>query len=653
MNLKHIEEVSINRAGRAPYNFVPLPDKVFIPDYEPPDGSKYKKELLNGWIDFNVECLTDIYIRGMWPLDEYANKGAAIKDQTEPFLVAGKPVIPGSALRGMIRTLVEILSSAPLRQMSDERLFMRGVGVGGNPNDDSFETHAEAYHARMEKIKAGYLYAMRDGWYIKPAKNIEGAGKGYLPYELEKIKHPKKYWKREWGYFEVKDVKVLRFERSSRNRKKPRDKGDYKWYSGYLVCSGNMEGKKNQWVVNEESNDKVDIPEWDVEAYKEAGCTQELKRRNFNYTEDGKKGLPCFYVEWKDNDGQKHITFGHTPYFRIPYVNTLKDANPQLKEYEDDKDFAQVLFGTASDKKDGSERRGWRGRVSFEDAFFAEGKDIPYHKEKVRVKVLGTPKPTTYQHYLVQDSDNVKDIHHWDSEDAIIRGYKYYWHRPKAGYKCLSSKHEEKPGDVHTEIQPVFAGSVFKARLRFENLYKEELGALLVALKLPIGCAHKIGMGKPLGLGSIKIRDHEVYLVDREKRYSSFLDDSGRLSSGTERMEDREVDELKDAFANLVSDAQCENVEELWKTERFKELRALLEYDNLPPNWNARTRYLSFGKVRRGEKTYNYNEYIRIRRTKKDGGGKQKRRVLPRPTQVLKGKVPDDPLPPFEGSCES
>lgn len=642
--LKHIEVVSPNRAGRAPYNFVPLPDKVFIPDYELPDGTKYQRALLTGWIDFKVECHTDIYIRGMWPLEKYTNAGTNTKEQTEPFLVAGKPVLPGSALRGMIRTLVETLSSAPLRQMSDERLFMRGVGASYSQEDSSFESHSKAYHARMGDIKAGYLYAIRNGWYIKPAKIIEGADKGYLSYRY------KDNWRREKGYFKVKGYEVIEFKTVNETRGMPQDNGDYKWYSGFLVCSGSIPRKKNQWVVNEEdTKGKVTIPEWDVEAYKEAGCTQKLKRKDFNYVE-GKVGLPCFYVEWEDNDGQKHVTFGHTPYFRIPYVNTLKDANPQLKEYEHDKDFAQVLFGIASDKnKDGKENKGWRGRVFFEDATFVGSKDVPYYKEKVRIKVLGTPKPTTYQHYLVQESEDVREIRHWDSEDAIIRGYKYYWHRPKAGYKCLSSEHKKKPGDVHTEIQPVFEGSVFKGRLRFENLHEEELGALLFALKLPVGCAHKIGMGKPIGLGSVKIKDFEVYIVDREKRYSSFLGDNGRLSTGKRRVGDEEVGKLKDAFAKLVSDGECENVKDLWETERLRELRALLQYDKLPHNWNARTRYLFFGRIP-GNKP-NYNEYIHISWQKYMPP--QKRRVLPRPTQVLKGKVPSDSLPPFKDSCES
>ena len=75
------------------------------------------------------------------------------------------------------------------------------------------------------------------------------------------------------------------------------------------------------------------------------------------------------------------------------------------------------------------------------------------------------------------------------------------------------------PNDTqHTIIRPVKAGISFKGRIRFENLADIELGALLCALKLPDGCAHKLGMGKPLGLGSIKV-DSKLYLVDRVARY--------------------------------------------------------------------------------------------------------------------------------------
>ncbi|MFS8522667.1 MAG: RAMP superfamily CRISPR-associated protein, partial [Micromonosporaceae bacterium] len=68
---------------------------------------------------------------------------------------------------------------------------------------------------------------------------------------------------------------------------------------------------------------------------------------------------------------------------------------------------------------------------------------------------------------------------------------------------------------------------MFRSRITFTNLTDGELGALLRALLLdnPVDggdpadpeYAHKIGMGKSLGMGSVHLRPR-LYLVDRRAR---------------------------------------------------------------------------------------------------------------------------------------
>lgn len=58
------------RAGRAPYNFIPLPEKWRSWE-KPPLGDRYHTELLTGEIRFSLAALTGFYTRGMWSLDEY------------------------------------------------------------------------------------------------------------------------------------------------------------------------------------------------------------------------------------------------------------------------------------------------------------------------------------------------------------------------------------------------------------------------------------------------------------------------------------------------------------------------------------------------------------------------------------------------------
>jgi hypothetical protein len=77
----------------------------------------------------------------------------------------------------------------------------------------------------------------------------------------------------------------------------------------------------------------------------------------------------------------------------------------------------------------------------------------------------------------------------------------------------------------------VKAGITFSGRVRFNNLTNLELGALLEALQLPSGCSHRLGMGRPLGLGSVRITSR-LRLVDRAARYGTWQ------ASGVQEHED-------------------------------------------------------------------------------------------------------------------
>ena len=69
--------------------------------------------------------------------------------------------------------------------------------------------------------------------------------------------------------------------------------------------------------------------------------------------------------------------------------------------------------------------------------------------------------------------------------------------------------------------------SKFNFTIGFENLSKEELGLLLFAIDFdekPDGDrCHHLGMGKPLGMGTVKVRIELVKLFDRKARYESLL----------------------------------------------------------------------------------------------------------------------------------
>ncbi len=178
------------------------------------------------------------------------------------------------------------------------------------------------------------------------------------------------------------------------------------------------------------------------------------------------------------------------------YEKTIGDhINQELKNPEII-DLAEVIFGN---------EKTHAGRVYFEDCYL-EGTTQDALLNTDYPKILSNPKPTCFQHYLEQTEENLKDhpknLAHYNSENSI-RGYKLYWHRSGEGWIEEDKKNIEKHKSQYTRITPVKPGSVFKGRIRFENLSDVELGALLFALHLPEGLAHKLGIAKPLGLGSV------------------------------------------------------------------------------------------------------------------------------------------------------
>ena len=54
------------RAGRAPYNFVPLPQTSRVVE-GPPNFDSYTH--LSGEIEIRLTALTPFFVRGMWPLE--------------------------------------------------------------------------------------------------------------------------------------------------------------------------------------------------------------------------------------------------------------------------------------------------------------------------------------------------------------------------------------------------------------------------------------------------------------------------------------------------------------------------------------------------------------------------------------------------------
>lgn len=88
------------------------------------------------------------------------------------------------------------------------------------------------------------------------------------------------------------------------------------------------------------------------------------------------------------------------------------------------------------------------------------------------------------------------------------------------------------PNKQKVRVRPISAGSEFMFEIDFVNLSQAELETLCACLAPHGGFEHKLGMGKPIGLGSVKVEPVALYLVDRPMRYrQTDLSGAGRYQA--------------------------------------------------------------------------------------------------------------------------
>ena len=537
---EHISHV--RNPAYAPYNFVPLNQKIVAINPEIPEANKYHTNRNTGWIDLEIETLTPLYIRGTLTQDEIL-AGEESKDNPDFFSPVNRIRIPGSSLRGIIRSLVEIVSYGKFHFFDDKRLYYRGLADRSNLRDE-YQRKMSSYDRRARKSQYKFSAGI-----------------------LRKTKHSDR-----GEHFEIVSSgdnfkQILKSEAKATVKaigKKYREFEFYDIGEGYIVVSGNIPGKKRDWLIYSppQNAEIIKLDNKDIQGYLGDRNRSENVPNLIDLARKRGKGVPCFYVRWKDENGKDRISFGHTGFFRLAYEKTIGEHIFEELLKTGKIDFAESIFGNETTHA---------GRVFFEDAFLTKGQENPLLEEQIP-QILSEPKPTTFQHYLVQNNDEVRKLNHYNS-DTVIRGYKMYWHKSGKNWQEADQDAIEKHRTQYTCIQPVKSGIKFKGKIRFENLSDEELGALLFALELPQGCAHKLGMGKPLGLGSVKITS-SLYLSNREQRYRDFFAEWDNKISP----EDNDtIKEIKRKFEKYVLEELGEtNGKSLWETERLKELLVML-----------------------------------------------------------------------------
>lgn len=562
-----------------PYNFVPLSgDAPKRLDFSTTDNMESgNQELLTGKIEYTIETLTPLFIPNTSndkAFDVHAQKedGKSYHHSYDFFSYGdisedyGKkyhendyhqPVIPGSEIRGAVRSVFETFTNSCL---------------------SSVDTDVKLSKRTPETFKAGVLvregslitlYEARDCLYRREEfYNIEGN-------EKFNIKHYEDL-KDEQGN-SLKDGQKVCFNLIERYNDKGKkiEKPIAKKLSsiitenrdiGYVMkgvpgpdMGNNKKGEKhNVHIFKKTSNVCIS---WDMGIDAQKKDYDDVKARlntiiKLYQNNEGSKTYEKYEEAWEKfkNYTENDATVDAIPvyysaidsiYYLSPacitrevYKATMSELLGNHKPCVSSKEIcpACALFGTVqSELKVAS-------KIRFSDAYVGEVKDNKdYYLDIVSLQELSAPKLSSTEFYLKRPE--VTGVMNWTYDYYVARkngddvevklytptiaGRKFYWHSNKLGDKVINDakmKPDKKANKViNTErnrtVRPVKSGEIFQGELYFEGITHEQLQQLVAIMNLSsyntkddssARYAMKLGSAKPLGLGSVSLRVNSV-----------------------------------------------------------------------------------------------------------------------------------------------
>jgi len=485
-----------------PYIFVPL-EKNCSKNYDF-NSIKANKELLTGWVKCTLLTKSPIFVPNTSNEDRFklkTEKGELIrslefysnedlKDLHDPNPPPPKhPEIPSSELRGMIRSSFELLTNSCLSAIDHKKILYKRV-----PNPGF----------------AGRVKLTNDvKWKLIPCT---------------KYKMNRDRYRHEISTFE--EGQEIRFRANQRRYFTGFDENGIR---GYFHHGEDIDGKENESIFVENPNSPpVNINETALETALENllvniklyyDDTVNLAFKNKEHTGYRKirakniKDLDGALVYYKQYNSKIYLSpaeIGREVFYNN-LTTIIKDYVPcsSLKSLCP----ACILFGfTGTDDQLAS-------RIRFTPGISAKEFNVEDYFDPEVLKELASPKLSSTEFYLLKPRpEDGRKAQIWNYDyagsypkknlvpfrkyNAKISGRKLYWHQ-----KISAIPHAPEKSIRNVGIRALRPDNNFTFQIYFNNVKEDELKKLIWTLEIgnKQENAHKIGMGKPLGLGSVKI----------------------------------------------------------------------------------------------------------------------------------------------------
>ncbi|WP_259015107.1 TIGR03986 family type III CRISPR-associated RAMP protein [Emticicia fluvialis] len=523
---------------KSPYNFVPAPEEgeVFTPEWAAlvshdvpfEDGE-------SGEITVKITAETPIFIR---------NGHAEGKDENE-FCHVGdgenkKYFIPGSSIKGMLRNVLEIMSFSRMKQVADDRYAFRDLTRNS--------LYMRSY--KSQEVKAGWLHQLSNGdWRIEECESmafISHVELAKAPFNMgfrnEFLnKSPADKSKNAvYKYQKIENQSLnysFRVIIDRRNSNKPTAEFDEIGIQGTLVFTGQSgkrqedgkrhSGKINEFVFFDNPNPTmIDVSEKQIKDFKFIYLDHDSKNISTDWEFwksklENNQRIPIFYS--KDSQGKlKH--FGLAFMYKLPFEYSIHEIKPIAGYNKGGVDLAELIFGYSKNKES------LKGRVMISHAFSENAVPLELRRE-----IFGSPKASYYPFYLKQFKtahDGKTEYYTYQNNESSLRGYKRYPTQkgiPTGLFDARYSEEQRKNFTVFSSFIPLKEGTEFTCKIRFHNLKKAEIGALISSLTFHGDTnqySHSLGAAKPFGYGKVKVKivKYQDLKFDASEYLKSFED---------------------------------------------------------------------------------------------------------------------------------
>ena len=500
----------------APYRFVPLSNLIVYPSWaNKVSHDKPFKDGICGEITIALKNQTPLCVGGQQSSSSEYEAGKIHFYRT----LDGKPSIPGSSLKGMLKNVLEIASFSPMRQIEDQKLGVRDLTPAGK-----FYTK----EIIKQKAESGWLkFDEQKGWVIYPCSHNRVHQKQII--DTFKLSY------KDWvdcqtvmdRYYKIGVCPDIKFEQTEeKNGKQLTDISLTQGNSGVLVMTGQpgpafdqgkdngKKSKKYEFVFFNTQEGALKVSSTVMSGFRQ--IHQDTKEWQFwqNNINTLKHGVPVFY----HTDDTSVRSLGLAMMYKLPYKNSIHDAvghtNAQHINDSHKAGMADLLFGYLDEQEGASSLR---GRVQIGFGMWQGNQPLLQFSPEV---VLSAPKPTYYPAYIYQDGkDKNKGFNQLMQNHAKIAGWKRYQAKACEDYPRLESKVLQNK-KVQVKLETLANDSQFQFKIRLHNIRPVELGALLWSLDFGESdkCYHTLGTGKPFGLGQVKLSVVDSHLMRNDSK---------------------------------------------------------------------------------------------------------------------------------------